>query len=260
MNKKLAIAVLAVAVAAVGASVAWAATGTRTAWGPGAGMGYGMGSGLMPGYGTAGKGAPVSTIPAAKARAQAFADALGLSASEVMQFERNFYVKLVDAKGNDATEVLVDPATGFVSLEYGPAMMWNSKYGMMSGRTTGSLLSPGGGMMGGSMMGSASAGSRGYGGMMGSSSGAGHAGIGPVAPAQAPAGAASIAEARSYAQAWLDKNQAGVSVETSGDSFPGYFTLETLQDGKIVGMISVNATTGAVWPHWWHGAFVASAA
>jgi hypothetical protein len=22
-------------------------------------------------------------------------------------------------------------------------------------------------------------------------------------------------------------------------------------------MISVNATTGAVWPHWWHGAFIA---
>jgi hypothetical protein len=27
--------------------------------------------------------------------------------------------------------------------------------------------------------------------------------------------------------------------------------------GKITGMISVNASTGAVWPHWWHGAFIA---
>ena len=247
MSKKIAIAVLAVAVAAVGASVAWAATGTRSAWAPGAGLGYGMGSGMMSGYGTAGKRVPVSTIPAAKAHAQAFADTLGLSASEVMRFERNFYVKLVDAGGNGATEVLVDPATGSVSLEYGPALMWNTKYGMM-----------GGGMMGGGMMGNTSA--NGYGGMMGGSSGVGHAGMGPVAPSQAPTGAVSIAGARSFAQAWLDTNQPGVQVEAGGDSFPGYFTLETLKDGKIVGMISVNATTGAVWPHWWHGAFVAMAA
>ena len=46
-------------------------------------------------------------------------------------------------------------------------------------------------------------------------------------------------------------------VESGGDAFPGYYTLETLKGGKITGMISVNATTGAVWPHWWHGPFIA---
>jgi hypothetical protein len=48
-----------------------------------------------------------------------------------------------------------------------------------------------------------------------------------------------------------------VTVETGGDAFPGYYTLETLKGGRISGMVSVNASTGAVWPHWWHGAFIA---
>ena len=53
------------------------------------------------------------------------------------------------------------------------------------------------------------------------------------------------------------KNESGVNVETGGDTFPGYYTMETLKAGKITGMICVNATTGTVWPHWWHADFVA---
>ena len=37
--------------------------------------------------------------------------------------------------------------------------------------------------------------------------------------------------------------------------FPGYYTLHTLQDGDVEGMLSVNAVTGAVWRHTWHGEF-----
>jgi hypothetical protein len=33
--------------------------------------------------------------------------------------------------------------------------------------------------------------------------------------------------------------------------------VETLRDGKIAGMMSVNAYTGAVFYHTWHGSFVA---
>src|SRR4030042_381249 len=50
-----------------------------------------------------------------------------------------------------AFEVLVDPTTKAVFLEYGPAMMWNTDYGMMGGRGFGMMGS--GGMMGGGMMG-----------------------------------------------------------------------------------------------------------
>ena len=38
--------------------------------------------------------------------------------------------------------------------------------------------------------------------------------------------------------------------------FYGYYTLHTLRDGEIEGMLSVNGTTGEVWYHVWHGPFV----
>jgi len=41
------------------------------------------------------------------------------------------------------------------------------------------------------------------------------------------------------------------------DAFPGYYSMEIVRHGKIVGMLSVNASSGAVWNHWWHGSFVA---
>ena len=41
------------------------------------------------------------------------------------------------------------------------------------------------------------------------------------------------------------------------ETFPGYYTMHTLRDGEIEGMLSVNAVTGEVWGHSWHGAFVA---
>jgi len=265
VSKRIVLLVLVAALAGVGASVAWAVAGGGSAWGPGAGMGPGMMSGRAGGT----SGSPVSSIAAARTKAQSYADTLGLRTSEVMQFERNFYVKLVDTQGNAATEVLVDPQTGFVSLEYGPAMMWNTKYGMMTGgHTAGTTMIGPGSMMPSSGIPKSSAGMMG-GGMMGAvggssvgpiMSGAAGSRMGPVAPAKPATAPVSIAAARSLAQQYLDANQSGVKVESGGDSFPGYFTFETLKDGKITGMISVNATSGAVWPHWWHGAFVDMAA
>ncbi|WP_041274679.1 hypothetical protein [Desulforamulus reducens] len=38
--------------------------------------------------------------------------------------------------------------------------------------------------------------------------------------------------------------------------FYGYYTLHTLKDGKIAGMLSVNSATGQVWYHTWHGQFI----
>jgi hypothetical protein len=39
--------------------------------------------------------------------------------------------------------------------------------------------------------------------------------------------------------------------------FYGYFTFDAHRDGRPFGMLSVNAHTGQVWYHTWHGAFVA---
>jgi hypothetical protein len=68
----------------------------------------------------------------------------------------------------------------------------------------------------------------------------------------------SADQAQQIAHEWLDENQPGSATETP-DSFPGYYTLHIAKDGAITGMLSVNAYTGQVWYHTWHGAFVAMA-
>jgi outer membrane murein-binding lipoprotein Lpp len=62
-------------------------------------------------------------------------------------------------------------------------------------------------------------------------------------------------EAVQLAQNYLDRYQADLEADEHADSFYGYYTLHTLRDGAIVGMLSVNATTGQVWYHSWHGQF-----
>jgi hypothetical protein len=58
------------------------------------------------------------------------------------------------------------------------------------------------------------------------------------------------------AQRWLDEHMPGVTVEEHADPFYGYYTIHTLRDGEIDGMLSVHDGTGQVWYHTWHGAFV----
>jgi len=99
--------------------------------GPYAGM---MGGSMMGSMGMVwlpGDGVAVSSIPAARARAASAAKAAGLHPGEVMWFDNGFYVELKDSAGKPATEVIVDPRTGTVSTEPGPAMMWNTRFGMM---------------------------------------------------------------------------------------------------------------------------------
>jgi hypothetical protein len=97
------------------ANAAWGPTGPRTAT-------------AIPGTGR------VTSLAAAERAAARFAAPHGLEVGEVMQFKNGFYATLVDPAGNGATEVLVDPASGAVRLEWGPAMMWNTAYGMHPGR------------------------------------------------------------------------------------------------------------------------------
>ena len=59
-------------------------------------------------------------------------------------------------------------------------------------------------------------------------------------------------EAEEIAQRFLDANLPGFTVGHA-DTFYGYYTLHTLRDGQIEGMLSVNGYNGAVWYHNWHG-------
>jgi hypothetical protein len=70
--------------------------------------GYGMmagGYGMMAGgYGLPGDGRPVTTLAAARQRAQVYADELGLRTGEVIWFSNNFYAELLTLVGAGATE------------------------------------------------------------------------------------------------------------------------------------------------------------
>jgi hypothetical protein len=57
-----------------------------------------------------------------------------LALTEVMEFENNFYVEVIEqSSGIHAFELLVNRNTGVVSPEPGPNMMWNTRYGHMGG-------------------------------------------------------------------------------------------------------------------------------
>jgi hypothetical protein len=206
--------VVSVASAALLTTAIWAATrnaapppATMMGNGYGAGMmGAGVGPAMMGGYGLPGDGQRVDSLTAARQRAQAFADPVGLRAGEVMQFSNGFYAELDTVDGRGATEVLIDARDGRVQLEYGPAMMWNTRYGMHTGAVSGPT---------------------------------------PV----------STDDARAIAQRWLDDRHTGLAAGNP-EEFPGYVTLHTLRDAKIIGMMSVNTTTGQVWYHSWHGQYL----
>jgi hypothetical protein len=67
------------------------------------------------------------------------------------------------------------------------------------------------------------------------------------------------AQAREFAQNFLDTRLPGVTVADEAETFPGYYTIHTLRDGQIQGMLSVNGYTGQVWYHQWHGDFLGMA-
>lgn len=86
---------------------------------------------------------PVRDLSGAADAATRFADRWGLQVGEVMQFDNGFYAELVDPEGRGATEVLVDPSSGGVAVEWGPAMMWNTAYGMHPARAdVGQVVGP----------------------------------------------------------------------------------------------------------------------
>ena len=158
--------------------------------------------------------------------------------------------------------MLVDPKTGDVTLEYGPAMMWNTKYGMMSGTAAAGTGS--GGMMGGSLRRDDGPRLRWDDGRRRDDGRPGDDGRNDGAPRRD-----TELDARRHhrprqrrpgsraCEQLARRSRAAGLTAGEPDAFPGYFTMETLKNGKVTGMISVNAKTGAVFYHWWHGTFVA---
>lgn len=220
---------VALAIGSFGTALAQQGGPGGPGWGPGGMMGgnggWGMGPGMMGGgYGYGATGQALKLEDARRA-VENYLSRYGdptLQVDEVMEFERNFYAIVAEPGAEvKALELLVDKRSGAVFPEYGPNMMWNTEYGHMGGF---------GGMMGGWFD-------------------------------RDPAGEASVSEeqARALAQEWLDANLPG-STAGHPDALPGYYTLHTERDGRVTGMLSVNAASGQVWFHDWHGDFIAELA
>ena len=138
-----------------------------------------------------------------------------LAIDEIMEFEYNYYVVYYEENtGVGAFEMLVDKENGRIFPEYGPNMMWNLKYGH-------------GGIMGPRGMGS---------------------GTGNPLPATQVMDEDTCLE---IAQGFLDSSYQGSQAEDP-HPFYGYYTVHTLRDGEIFGMLSVNQYTGETLYHNWH--------
>lgn len=225
--------------------------------------GYGMGmmggrygGGMMGGWwGDNSAESKILSLEDAETAVQEFLDGLDnndLVLHEIMIFENHAYAEIVEeSTGIGAMEVLVDPVSLQVYPEHGPNMMWNLKYGMMSGTWGSGMM--GGGMMSGRWGGGMMSGRWGSG-MMGALRGMWSWGSQPQdADAEITV---SSSEAVEIAQEYLDKQLPGYQVSDEADPFYGYYTLHILKDGEVTGMLSVNGFTGQVFPHTWHGEFI----
>ena len=170
-----------------------------------------------------------------------------LALGEIMIFSNHAYAQVLDSEtGQGAFELLVDPTTGNVFPEPGPNMMWNTQYGMMSDMSDG--------MMGSNMMSGT--------GMMGKMNGQNMPGMmngnrmGSYGYAPDTEINITAVEAMNIAQEYLGTYLPGKTADDHADTFPGYYTLHVLEDGQIIGMMSVNAYTGQAFLHHWHSDFI----
>jgi hypothetical protein len=63
-------------------------------------------------------------------------------------------------------------------------------------------------------------------------------------------------DATQIANEYLTNNGSDLTVGDEADTFYGYYTIHTLKDGEVYGMLSVNGYDGEVYIHTWHGSFI----
>ena len=186
-------------------------------YGPGYGMMGGGYGGMMGPGGRWSQAQPLDkplTLDTAEDRVKEALTAWGyadLEVEEIVQYSWNYYALVREkSTGNGALELLVDPRTGVVTLEPGPGMMWNTRYGRM------------------------------YWG-------------GPSSTTRV-----SAEEAKKIAREWLVARGDTTAWELEVTAMPGYYTVHLERDGRMEAMLGVNAFSGAVWYHTWHGTYVAA--
>ncbi len=205
--------------------------------------GPGMGGWMSPGGMMQGQNITPLTADEAKKAAQDYITSLkidGLEVGEVLTFNTNAYVVVKEtATGNGAFELMVDPFNKIAHPLMGPASAWNLKYGgvlqanrpyrpMMMGQNAGATATPAA------------------------------TPAATAAPAATPADISadmpiSADQAIKDAQTYLDAHYAGTTAATTAFKFYGYYTIDFLKDGKVIGKLSVNGYNGQVVGRAWRG-------
>lgn len=147
-----------------------------------------------------------------------------LGIASMQEYSNMYYAQVVEQNnGTGAFELAVNKTTGVVAPMQGPTMMWNMKYGVTNTGMMGYLhsTSSSGGMMGGN-------------GMMQWLRGTPTTNM-----------ATSMEQAKTLAQKYLDANYTGTTVGLV-TTYYGYYTMQVMRDGNIVGMMSVYGNTGQV--------------
>lgn len=156
-----------------------------------------------------------------------------LMLGEIMIFDNQAYAEILEkSSGVGAMEVLIDPTTRLVYPEQGPNMMWNLKYSPMG--NSGKFGGPG---------------------MMSGSNGAEAAEF-DINTDDLKNMPVSGSQAVKAAQDYLDQYRPGTQADEHVDTFYGYYTIHTLSEGNVIGMLSVNGFSGQVFYHDWHGDFI----
>lgn len=140
-------------------------------------------------------------------------------AADIFIFSNSpYYISVVEKEsGKGAFELLFNPNSGRFQPEPGPNMIWNRKYGMGQVRSWRGT-------------------NRDY-----------------IHYDYNNYNQISRQNALENARQYLARNNREIKVDNEGHEFYGYYTFHTFRDDKASGMLSVNAITGEIWYHNWHG-------
>lgn len=151
-----------------------------------------------------------------------------LMISEVIVFDNVAVVRVLEqSTGIGAFDLFVDPISQSVIPTMGPSTAWNIKYG--------SIVPVG--MMHGWMANQGTL----------------------TVPTNVTADMVVTAgQAVTDAQAYLDNANTGATADTSAQAFFGYYSIKVMKDGNVIGILSVNGTSGQVFMPNWFGNYVTS--
>jgi len=161
-----------------------------------------------------------------------------LEINEIIVFDNQTYARIIEKDtGIGAFELIVDPSTLFVYHVQGPNILWNLKYGSLrsSGIGEGVIID-------------------------GVLSAVSYQDIGGYTTNNLYVNGIDMPvdtnEAIMIAKEFVAGIGDGLYVEENPKRFYGYYTLHTLKDEILFGLLSVNGYTGQVFIHTWHGDFI----